>query len=292
MNTKNIRLKAYLATTLSCLLIAVTLASHKSIPPRDRPNPYYIIQLSDPQLGFFNNDIDFVKDAEQLETAIAAVNRLKPAFVVVTGDLVNKIGDIEQITAYKRITAKLDRSIPLYNLPGNHDVGNEITAESLKTYRKHFGKDYYTIKKGGTTAIVLNSPLVVAGPDMAKAADAQYRWLEKTLKRASRSGDNVIIFQHHPWFLHDPKEADQYFNIPLNIRKKYLSLLRSYGVKHVFAGHLHYNAAGDAGDLEMITTGPVGRPLKDDPSGIRIIKVSGNSVTHEYCPLESIPEHL
>lgn len=40
-----------------------------------------------------------------------------------TGDLVNKAGDAAQIGEYRRIAAKLDRAIPLYNIPGNHDLG-------------------------------------------------------------------------------------------------------------------------------------------------------------------------
>lgn len=274
------------------LLAAITMASTEQLAAQDQPKTYFIMQLTDPQLGFFNNDIDFIKDAEQLERAIAAANRLKPDFVVVTGDLINKTGDTDQVAEYKHITGKLDPSIPLYNVPGNHDVGNEITAENLKMYRKYFGKDYYAVKIGGTTAIFLNTPLVMEGVDMAKESAVQYRWLEKKLKRAKRSGHRIIVFQHHPWFLHDPDEKDQYFNIPVVYREKYLALLDDYNVTHVFAGHLHYNATGKLGDMEMITSGPIGRPLKDDPSGIRIIKISGDSLTHRYYPLDVIPERL
>ena len=73
------------------------------------------------------------------------------------------------------------------------------------------------------------------------------------------------MFQHHPWFLESADEPDAYFNIPLERRSRYLTWFREAGVSHVFAGHYHRNAGGFAGELEMVTTGPVGRPLGDDP---------------------------
>lgn len=53
----------------------------------------FFVQLSDPQFGFANDDKDSAQEAANAELAVATVNRLKPAFVVVTGDLVNKTGD-------------------------------------------------------------------------------------------------------------------------------------------------------------------------------------------------------
>lgn len=57
-------------------------------------------------------------------------------------------GDAAQAAEFKRISAKLDPTIRLFSIPGNHDVGNEPTAESLALYRKRFGKDYYSFRIG------------------------------------------------------------------------------------------------------------------------------------------------
>jgi len=73
-------------------------------------------------------------------------------------------------------------------------------------------------------------------------------------------------------------------------RKKYLELFAASGVTHVFAGHYHRNAFGKFGNIEMVTTGPVGKPLGKDPSGFRIISIDGNKVTHRYYNLDSIPD--
>ncbi|OYZ45111.1 MAG: hypothetical protein B7Y19_08900, partial [Sphingobacteriales bacterium 24-40-4] len=87
-------------------------------------------------------------------------------------------------------------------------------------------------------------------------------------------------------------EADEYFNINIERRKMYLELFKQYGVKQVFAGHYHRNSYGRSGDLEMITTGPVGRPLGADSSGFRIVNVKGKIVEHQYYALDSLPEKL
>jgi hypothetical protein len=44
--------------------------------------------------------------------------------------------------------------------------------------------------------------------------------------------------------------------------------------------------------MEMITTGPVGRPLGADSSGFRIINVKGKIVDHKYFALDSLPSKL
>ena len=94
---------------------------------------------------------------------------------------------------------------------------------------------------------------------------------------------------HHSLFLQSPEETDDYFNFATDRRQHYLDLFKAHNVRYVFAGHYHRNALGRAGDLEMITTGPIGRPLGADPSGFRVVIVTGNSLRHVYHSLDSLP---
>jgi len=217
----------------------------------------------------------------------------QPAFVVICGDLVNKVGDPTQIDEFFRITNAIDAGIPVYSVSGNHDVENEPTPESLELYRQRFGPDYYTFEEAGIFGIVLNSSLI-SSPARAQAeADRQEAWLRETLTAAPSSGaTEIVVFQHHSWFLETPDEADQYFNIPTTQRRRYLDMLKSAGVRYVFAGHYHRNAYGTDGDLEMITSGPVGRPLGDDPSGIRIVTIGEDGLDHTYFALGTIPNQV
>ncbi|MDQ2899036.1 MAG: metallophosphoesterase [Acidobacteriota bacterium] len=252
--------------------------------------PRFFVQGSDPQFGMFAENRNFQQETANFEFFVANVNRLRPAFVVICGDLVNRAGDADQIAEYKRIARKLDGGISLYNVPGNHDVGNEPTSESIALYRKNFGPDYYTFRSGDLTGIVLDSSLIKAPEKAPDEARKQEQWLRDELLKVGAG--RVVVFQHHPYFLESPDEPDQYFNIPKETRVRYLALFRQYGVKFVFAGHYHRNAFGRDGDLEMITTGPIGKPIGPDPSGFRIVQINPDGLEQKYYGLGTIPNVL
>ncbi|MBZ5607813.1 MAG: metallophosphoesterase [Acidobacteriia bacterium] len=253
----------------------------------------YFLQMSDPQFGMYTSDRDFTQETANFEFAIATANRLKPAFVVVCGDLVNKPGDAGEIREYLRVAGRLDPAIKLYNVAGNHDVGNEPTAASLAAYRERFGPDYYTFRHGDLAGFVLDSSLIQHPDKAPDEAARQEQWLRRELEEASADGIRWrVVFQHIPWFLENADEPGQYFNIPTEARAKYLALFEKYGVSAVFAGHYHRNASGRTGSLRMVTTGPVGMPLEDATSGLRIVKVSSSSIEDKYYGLGNIPNAL
>jgi len=253
----------------------------------------FFVQMSDPQFGMYSNNADFSQETANFEFAIANAYRLRPLFVVVCGDLVNQAGNAAQIAEYLRVAAKLDRSIPLHNVAGNHDVGNSPTPESLAAYRAKFGPDYYTFRHADFTGIVLNSSLIQHPESAPEEAGKQEAWLLAQLERLKGEGaQRVAVFQHIPFFLKRADEPDQYFNIPRKARGKYLNLLVKYRVHDVFAGHYHRNASGQTRSLRMVTTGPVGKPLGPDPSGIRIVIVRESAMESHYYGLGNIPNQV
>ena len=255
--------------------------------------PQFFVQMADPQLGMYTKDADTLQEEANLNFVVANINRLHPAFVVVCGDLVNKTGDSHQVNTYRRIVKSIDHGIPVYNVAGNHDVGNRPTPASLAEYRKAFGKDYYSFDAGGIRGLVLNSNLIAAPDSAPQETEAQEKWLMQELERARHDHlANVFVFQHISYFLESPDEPDQYFNIPRKIRDRYLARFHEYGVTHIFAGHYHRNAYGMDGNIEMITTGPVGKPLGRDQSGFRIVRLSGGALEHRYYELGSVPNSL
>ena len=253
---------------------------------------FFFVQLSDTQFGFSNNDLDFVQDTASAEFAVATVNRLKPAFVIVTGDLVNKPGDAAQIAEYHRVMAKLDGAIPLYNVAGNHDIENGPTPATVAAYRAQFGKDYYTFRHAQLLGIVLNSTLIHT-PQKAEAEYAeQDRWLRAQLAGAASSGaKHVVIFQHHPWFLEKADEADQYFNIPRARRDGLLAQFRESGIRMLVSGHLHRSTEAIDAGLQSVVTGPVGRPLGGQ-SGFRIFVVTDTEITSRYYGFGEMPYRI
>src|SRR6266851_1470682 len=108
----------------------------------------FFIQMSDPQFGMYSENKDFRQETINFEFAIATANRLRPNFVVICGDLINEAGNAAQAHEFHRIAAKLDPAIKLYNVAGNHDVGNQPTPATLAAYREKFGPDYYKFRSG------------------------------------------------------------------------------------------------------------------------------------------------
>jgi hypothetical protein len=276
---------------LALWLAAPAFPQEAPLPPLPPPvvvHPTFL-QMSDPQFGMYTNNHGFAQETANFAFAIATANRLKPAFVVVTGDLINKPGDGAQAAEYKRIAAQLDPAIQLFNVPGNHDVENEPTPQSLARYRQLFGPDYYTFHCAGISGIVLDSNLEKAPQNARREAAKMEAWFEAEILKARREhAGRVMLFQHIPLFLTDPQEPDQYFNIPQAARARYLKLLRRYGVTEVFAGHLHHNSEGRDGPLDMVTTGPVGKPLGGQ-SGICYVTVTAAGVKHEFHEFGDLP---
>jgi predicted phosphodiesterase len=272
--------------TIQRLLLALALAGGFAGTPAAQT----FIQMSDPQFGMFTKDADFAHETANLEFAIATANRLMPAFVVITGDLINKPTDAAQAAEYKRITAKLDPKIKLFNVAGNHDVGNEPTKESLAQYRERFGPDYYSFRIGDVAGVVLNSNLEKGAEKVPEEAAKMEAWFRNELERVKLAGArHIIVFQHISLFLKEPNEKDQYFNIPQVVRERYLRLLHEYGVQQVFAGHYHRNELGRDGDLEMVTSAPVGMPLGGAKSGLRVVTVKDGTVTHKFYDFGDLP---
>lgn len=256
-------------------------------------DPFFFIQLTDPQFGMFTENADFAQETANLEFAVATVNRLRPAFVIVTGDLVHKPGDATQIAEYHRIMATVDPAIPVYDVAGNHDVENVPTAASLARYAADFGRDYYAFRHQRLAGIVLNSCLIHSPQQTADQLAAQESWLKAELEKARAENlRHIVVFQHHPWFLKSADEPDQYFNIPRERRERHLALFREFGVRYLFCGHYHRTAIAKDGDLEVITSGPVGKPLGDGRSGLTIAIVRDDRIEYQYHDFSRLPNRV
>lgn len=244
---------------------------------------FFFIQLTDPQFGMYPLTRDFSKERANMAKAAEAVNRLRPAFVTVTGDLVNAEGDSAQIRAFRESFALIDPAIPVHLVAGNHDVGNTPTERSLQTYRDAFGPDYYAYTYEGVRFIVLNSSLIKSPREARTSEELQERWL------SSLDSARSILFMHHPLFLSSMMETSDYFNITTGPRRQYAQYIRSKGVGYIFAGHTHENNEAEDDGLHVVATGSIGMPLGMDPPGLRIVIVSTDTIVHRYYALDEVP---
>ena len=279
---------------------------------------FFFIQMTDPQFGMFaslsgmdeSRILDFrqrmgwkirpspkitgfADETTLYEKAIAAANRLNPAFVMVSGDMVQDYDQPDQLTELWRITAQLNSHIPIYWAPGNWDVGNRPTSESLSRYRDHFGEDNYSFEYADTGFIVLNSCVGFDDSQVPQEWDRQVVFLRSTLQEArGKRRSHIVVFLHHPLYAQDPEEDDSWAVIARDKRKVLLELFEEYRVSALFHGHWHHCHYLDHKGMQMVTTGPVGYPLGDDPSGLRIVKVFPDRIESQYYGLDSVPDKV
>ena len=276
---------------------------------------FSFIQLADPQFGMFasvsrktDDEIaafakrglmirktkpieGFAPETGLFTRAIEHANSLKPAFVVVCGDITNEAGDKEQITEAKRIAALLDESIALHWVPGNHDVAfdhNNPSQECVELYRENFGPDYYSFSYGAVKFIVINSTVLTTPETMEQEAKAQIAFVETEADNAvNQNSSRIILFSHHPLFVESPDESNNPWSIEKKYRMPLLRIAEKHGIEANFAGHWHHNNIASANGIETVASGPVGYPLGDDPSGYRVVNVTSNGITHTYHTLET-----
>lgn len=267
------------------LFIVFSVSFLFSVKAHAQKDSIIIVQITDPQFGFFENNISFEKETELYVNAVRQINNLNPDLVVITGDFVNNSKSIQQIEEFKRITGLIDLNIPVYLSPGNHDLGEHPTKEEFDFYFSNYGKgtDKFFLKYKNSTFIGINSTIIKSDKNINEE-EKQFRWLKRKLRGAKKS-DNIVVFTHYPFFINDFNEKETYSNQKIEIRKKYFELFDKYNVKAIFAGHLHNNSSAAYKDVQMITTNAVGRPLGDSLPGIRIIYVTKEHISHVYRPL-------
>lgn len=250
--------------------------------------PFFFLQLSDPQFGFIDNNKSISAETEAMNKAVTAINQLKPPFVVITGDFVNNSKSKEQIAAYKSMIAQIDSSVKVYMIPGNHDIG-KVSRASIDNYKKNYGETHFSFRYGDCVFIGIDSNIIKE--EDKEREEVQFKWLEQELQK-TKDARFKFVFTHCSVFLKRMDEPVNYSNFSLPMREKYVRLFQKYGVNAIFAGHLHNNAYGKVGNMEMITIGPVGKVLGTGYQGMNLVKVYPDRFISEFIALNQFPKEV
>ena len=257
---------------------------------------FTFVHASDPQMNW-----DQCGPAGSMDylwgVTINKINNINPAFVIVTGDLINTNSSTTQTATYKGYAAGINPLIPIYTVPGNHDISDPSNSTkyawwlSNLAYPTGLTNPWYSFTYGDSIFIGLDSGVFKA--DWGGKQAAELAWLTTTLQNANTAGyTHKFVFMHVALFVSSAGEAyDSAGNLPLAIRQTLLNLFHQYGVKVVMAGHRHTNNYGVDGDLQMFTTTSctcgLGSPRT--PPGIRIFKVYSDHIEQEVRTLDSLP---
>jgi 3',5'-cyclic AMP phosphodiesterase CpdA len=251
----------------------------------DHPHRFHLVEVSIPVL----------------ESILEHLIQLDLDFLLIPGDLTQH-GEPENHAWLETRLAQLP--FPVYVVPGNHDVpvlrANEqsIAFADFPHYYRKFGyqdphKLYYNCQLlPGVRLIGLNSNSFNDQGEQVGSLDAQQlRWLEGEL--AAIGDELVLVMIHHNVVEHIPNQsrhpmANRYM---LKNAPQLLHLLRRYGVKLVFTGHLHVQDVACSDGVYDITTGS----LVSYPHPYRVLEYRQDNYGREWLQIlshrvESVPD--
>ncbi|MGQ0650247.1 MAG: metallophosphoesterase [Gemmatimonadaceae bacterium] len=143
----------------------------------------------------------------------ALVDSIRPAFVIITGDLVRdalRVGEAEATGYYELFQQQAGKfTRPLFTVPGNHEIfGIERQRSGVSAdhplygramYRHYRGPDYYSFNAGGVHFVGLNSIDIDDMSYFGHVDSLQLAWLARDLAVVSAQTP-VVTFNHIPFF--------------------------------------------------------------------------------------------
>jgi 3',5'-cyclic AMP phosphodiesterase CpdA len=188
--------------------------------------PFVFLHFGDPQIGMRG----VTQVSERFAEAVSQANALRPAFVVIAGDL-TETGAWDERADFWWTLRGLRAPVAL--VPGNHDLAYDA---SRAAYLRAYGPEYYTFVYRNCAFICLNSELARGGRFEREGAEQQ-RFLAQSLAEAKAAGRNhVFIIQHEPPFRSNVGSRTASVSAA---RRSIVTLAREYGVAAFLCGHLH-----------------------------------------------------
>jgi outer membrane protein assembly factor BamB len=227
----------------------------KAAGPRDfalvewaesRADAVRLVQISDTHVTHREGEVRrFVED-------IAEINTLEPKalFALATGDLVNLGKEAKEYEAYVEGIAKFE--LPLFNLPGNHDVKD---VEGLEHYHRYLGPDNYSFNAGNCHFVLLNF-LRLKEPGLVA-------WIRQDVAMAPK-GSTLIVAMH---------------GLPTEPNLKFFAEL---GAKAVLSGHWHGHRVRESQGMADLNTPPLRfGGIDRHPRSFRVVEIAGSAVRNE-----------
>jgi Icc protein len=278
------------------------------VSPSPRTNSFTFIHASDTHLS--------EQSLPRLTKLRSMADSLKPAFMIVTGDLIKdalRVSEKEAVSLYEMYVREISKfSIPVWNVPGNHEIFGIERHKSLvsenhplygkKMYQHYLGPDYYSFSYGGIHFMGLNSVDYHGLWYYGHIDSLQLDWMKRDVSALDKSIP-IITFNHIPFFsgglsmMEYSDEEPGSFLISINGKKHFrhvvtnapavMEILKDHNYPIALGGHNHFSqkftfeAVGQ--NTEFHQTGAIVGPTSDGgytmPSGFVLYTVTGGKIT-------------
>jgi hypothetical protein len=255
------------------------------------------------------------------------VDSLKPAFMLLTGDLVRDALRVSDTVARARfdlfLAEKARFTRPVWTAPGNHDIfgierdksgaGATDPLYGRAMYRHYLGPDYYSFNYGGVHFVALNTEDIDDQWYYGHVDSLQLAWLKRDLSLLPKH-TTVVTFNHIPFFS-AAEEINGYTSEPpaptvitvggtsvfrhvVSNAGELLALLRPYRFPLALGGHVHirerllYELGGQSTRFEnsAAIVGPSDAAGLHFRSGITLYRVTNGAIdAGRFIPLPDPP---
>lgn len=251
-------MKRWAVPLLAMLLAgcAATSPSSTAIPPSPQPPPptgdVVLLVSSDlhyqfnatPAASSLIEQVSYIDPL--LDCFLQEVVDAAPTALLLTGDLTNNGRPQEHQGLVTKLARLKEEGIPVYALPGNHDLTATSREEFAWLYQNCGYSDavsrdtaslsYLAQLDGQTQLLLLDTSSLPGGEITGGLAPETLAWMESALRQAKADGMTVLAASHHPLLGHS---APAYNPEPFPGGSDALVLLRQYGVSLSLGGHLH-----------------------------------------------------
>ncbi len=209
------------------------------------PKVFHFIQMSDAHIGYKGGPYQDV--GATLDTAIGRVRaaKLKPSFVMHTGDLTHTATP-EQFDMATALMGGLPA--PVYHVPGEHDVMDHGKSRYLTRFgRGTKGSGWYSFDDHGVHFIGLNNVMEQGSDKLWLLGPEQIAWLADDVRGLSPSMP-IVVFAHVPlWTVYAP------WGWGTGDAQAALEPLRRFGSVTLLNGHIHQIVQRVEGNLTFHT---------------------------------------
>lgn len=155
-------------------------------------------------------------------------------FVLHVGDA-TPTGSAEEFRALQALHARLGLTVPVYMVPGNHDV---IADDSTRAWSTFVGERWRSVDIENLHLVLLdNAERKIGFPE------AELDWLAQDLAdwQARKPADGMTVLAYHRPFAYPLANllGDDETRTSRASNERFLKILAQHTVDHIFTGHIH-----------------------------------------------------